>query len=166
MLKHACLAAVLLSTTALAQAIQVPCDPVTSKHVFVPSEDRFSCRPDLLGGAINTVEALPARALNTTFKPSTTRPVWVQYTVEISCTATLAGGQSGTVQLLSDGDATPTTVRGSALNANSVSLAIALTAVNTQRVPLSYMVPANHTVRLASSGTCAVSLVSSAEVAL
>lgn len=84
----------------------------------------------------------------------------------INCTATLAGGQNGTVQLLSDTASPPTTVRATARNENSVTLAIALTAVNNQTIPLSYLAPPNHNVRLATSFTgnsCTMSIVTQTE---
>lgn len=108
----------------------------------------------------------PSRTFNSNFTPHATKGVWVSYTVEISCVATLSGGQSGTVELRSDTNATPTTVRAQAYNANSVSLAIALTAVNTQRVQLSYFVPPGHNVRLVTSGSASISIVNQTEITL
>ena len=117
-------------------------------------------------GTVSVAASTPTRVLNTTFAPNSTRPVLVIYTVEISCTATLLGGQAGTVELRSDMAATPTTVRSSVSNANTVSLAIALTAVNTQRGVLTYLVPPGHNVRLVVSGSATITLVNQTEVTL
>lgn len=114
------------------------------------------------------VPSTPTRALNTSFIPNATYPSWVCYTIEITCTASLTGGQTGGVELRSDTAATPTTVRASVSNANSVSLAIALTAINTQRATVSYLVPAGHSVKLVSSstGSPSISIINQVEVAL
>jgi hypothetical protein len=107
-----------------------------------------------------------SRTLNSNFAPSATAPVLATYSVQIVCAASLVGGQSSTVELRSDASATPSTVRATAANANSVSLAIAITVSNTQTVPISYLVPAGHFVRLSATGTCTTTLVSQAEVEL
>lgn len=110
--------------------------------------------------------ATSTRTLNTTFTPDASNAVLVNYVISISCTATLLGGQTGTVELRSDAATTPTTVRGRISNQNSVSLAIALTAVNAQEAVLSYLVPPGHKVRLVSSGTATISLTAQSEVTL
>lgn len=117
-------------------------------------------------GVANLTPSTPARTLNSNFTPNSTNGVWCCYTVEISCTATLLGGQTGTIELRSDTSATPTTVRASTSNTNSVALALAITVVNTQRVPISYLVPPNHNVRLVSSGTATMSIIAQSEVVL
>lgn len=116
------------------------------------------------GITVNT----PSRSLNSDFQPSSTLPTMVFYTVELICTANLSGGETATVELRSDSASTPTTVRTTVRNANSVSLAIALTLVNTHVGVLSYIVPAGHNVRLVSSatGSPTITLLSSVEVAL
>lgn len=124
--------------------------------------DWGSCSAPALGASAST----SARALNTNFKPSTTLPVWVSYSIAFTCTASLAGGQTSAVELRSDTATTPTTVRATTGDQNSVSLAIAITSVNGQTASLTYLVPPNHNVRLASSGGCTVSIVSQSEVAL
>lgn len=95
----------------------------------------------------------PTRVLGTAFQPSTTKQVLVSYSVKITCTASLAGGQDGKIELLSDASNPPTTVRATAQNQNSVSLAIALTAVNAQTLQLSYWTPPGHFVLLKSTQT-------------
>lgn len=99
----------------------------------------------------------PGRSLNSTFTPSATKQVLCLYAVQIVCSASLAGGQNGRIRLLSDPPTTPasnpTTVRGEVQNQNSVSLAIALTAVNGQTGMLAYLCPAGHTVRLETAQT-------------
>lgn len=108
----------------------------------------------------------PSRTLNTTFTPDATKAVFVVYTIQIVCTATLIGGQTGAVQLLSDTASTPTTVRDTIANSNSVSLAIAVTVVNSQTASLHYLVPPNHNVKLVSSGTATISIISQSEVTI
>jgi len=119
---------------------------------------------------LTATPSTPSRSFNSNFTPSATKAVFVSYSVTIACTASLSGGQSATVELRSDTNATPTTVRAAVANANSVSLAIALTAVNTQTSVLSYVVPAGHSVRLAApsaGGTvCTTSIAAQTEVAL
>lgn len=117
-------------------------------------------------GSITYTPSTPSRTLNNNFTPSASDAVWVTYTIEITCTATLSGGQTGTVELRSDTNATPTTARSSISNSNSISLAIAITSSNTQRASVSYLVPANHNVRLVSSGTATISIVHQSEVAI
>lgn len=114
--------------------------------------------------------SIPSRTLNSAgFQPSTTKVVLVTYSVRITCTASLAGGQDGKIELMSDSNSTPTTVRATAQNRNSVSLAIALTAVNEQTTCLTYLVPIGHYIRLTSTqttGTPAFSIVSQTETVI
>lgn len=111
----------------------------------------------------------PGRSLNTTFKPSATKQVLCIYGVQITCTASLAGGANGRVRLLSDAASPPTTIRAEIQNQNSVSLAIALTAVNGQTGLLMYLCPADHNIRLETNnttGTPAFTLISQCEIPL
>lgn len=95
-----------------------------------------------------------ARTLNSAgFQPSATNAVFAVYSIQISCTASLTGGQAGQVQLLSDSNATPTTVRATIANQNTSGLTIGLTVVNNQTATLTYLVPAGHYVKLVSSNT-------------
>lgn len=115
--------------------------------------------------AITFSPANNARALNTNFTPSTTRDTFVGYSITSTCTASLIGGQTQTVELRSDSAASPTTVRATYTNANTVSLAIAITVTNTQAGQLSTIVPRGHSVRINSAGTCtAVSIISQVEI--
>lgn len=117
---------------------------------------------------IATTPSTPSRTLNSNFTPNATKAVFVCYTIEISCDATLIGGQSGTVDLRSDTNATPTTVRCQVQNLNAVLLGVGVTMRNTQRVCLSYIVPAGHNVRLvsASVGSPTISIVQQSEVVI
>lgn len=114
--------------------------------------------------------ATPARTLNSAgFQPSTTKAVWVTYSVRITCSASLSGNQDGKVELMCDANATPTTVRATVQNRNSVAIAIALTIVNEQTAQLSYLVPAGHYVRLISTqttGSPTITLINQAEVTI
>lgn len=107
----------------------------------------------ILGG-MTISQSSPARALNSAgFQPSVTKPCMVSYSVKITCTATILGGQDGKVELMCDANSTPTTVQATAQNRSSVSLAIALTAINEQTLPLTWLVPAGYYVRLISTQT-------------
>lgn len=108
----------------------------------------------------------PSRSLNVVFQPSAVNVTFVSYIIQISCTATLLGGQTGTVQLLSDQNSTPSTVRALVSNANSVSLALAITAVNDQKVQLCGFIQPGHNALLSSSGTATIAIISQTETAL
>lgn len=118
-------------------------------------------------GSVTYTASTPTRSLNTNFTPSASNGVFVSYSIAATCTATISGGQTSTFELRSDPNATPTTVRATSSVGNSVTLAIAITSINTQTAELSYLVPPGHNVRLVSSGTCtAVSIVSQSEVSI
>lgn len=95
------------------------------------------------------------RSLNTGFQVSTTRDSLVNYAVNVTTTASLTSGQTGTVaiDIASDSGFTTNLQSLSAVNGNSVSLAIALTAVQTVTATLSYYVPAAYYVRLRTVNT-------------
>lgn len=115
--------------------------------------------------AWTVVPANNSRALNTNYLLSSSVDTWVSYSVTSTCTATLIGGQTETIELRSDTATTPTTVRATYTNGNTVSLAIAITVTNTQASQLSYLVPRGHSIRINSTGTCtAVSIVSQVEL--
>lgn len=119
----------------------------------------------ILDGQV-TVNSSPGRSLDSTFQPSATRPVLVCYVIEFTTAATVAGGQTGTVELRSDAASPPTTVRGSVLDTLGVTLGISVNINHSSRVPLVYIVPAGHNVRLVSSGTATISLASQTEITL
>lgn len=129
-------------------------------------------RTIMAGAAVNTgasVTSSPGRSFNSTFTPSATKATLVCYTVEIACTANLVGGQAGRVRLLSDTSTPPTTERCQVYNENSVSLALAITAINKQRATLWHFVPPGHKVYLESTqvtGTPTITLVTQTEVTL
>lgn len=111
----------------------------------------------------------PARSLNAVFQPNATKAVDCSYSISITCTATLTGGQTGKVELFSDAVNPPTTLRSTLRNSNSVSLAIALTAVNEQTSLLNYLVPIGHYVKLLTTnvlGTPTFSMISQSESVL
>lgn len=103
---------------------------------------------------INKPTAIPnlvSRSLNTIFQPSTTKTILAKYDIRIACTASLAGGQEGSVVMeksLSSTFASGITQAGIIENKNSVSLAIALTAIQEVTLPLVGVIPANYYVRL------------------
>lgn len=92
-----------------------------------------------------------SRSLNTIFQVSATQDSFVNYSVDISCTSTLLGGQSGTVILemaTNSGFTTGVQTLAQFTNANSVSLAIAITVVQLNTACLSGYIPAGNFVRL------------------
>lgn len=141
---------------------------VTNGHTMSAGDNRTI----FAGASVNTgasVTSSPGRSLNSTFTPSATKATLVIYTIEIPCTANLSGGQAGRVRLLSDTSSPPTTERCQVYNESSVSLAIALTAVNKQRGILFHFVPPGHKVLLESTqvtGTPTISIVTQTEVTL
>ena len=112
--------------------------------------------------AVNT----PSRTFNANFTPHATRPVLCMYSVQIEAAAIVGTDQAGTVELRSDTNATPTTVRASVMNDMSITLGIGIGVTNKERSILMYLVPANHNVRLVTSGSAAMSLVHQTEVVL
>lgn len=120
-------------------------------------------------GPASVTPSASTRALNTAFQPSTTKPTLVSYSIKTQVTnPALAGTSTATVALMSDASNPPTTERGrvEATSGVGVSVTLALTTSNT--ATLSYIVPANHWVRLASTttGTGSVSIVSQVEETL
>lgn len=88
------------------------------------------------------------RTLNASFQASTTNNMLVNYSVDVNATATLIGGQDGRVILeTSPNNSTWTTV-DEAHNGNSVSLAIALTAIQNVSVHLSSVIPSGYWIRI------------------
>lgn len=96
------------------------------------------------------------RTLNSIFQPSTTHDVLGQYSVRIGCTASLAGGQEGAVVLEISTSATfasGVVEIGRIENKNSVSLAIALTAIQEVTLPLVGTIPSGYYARLRTVST-------------
>lgn len=92
-------------------------------------------------------------ALSTAYQPSTSRAVSVSIICKINCTSTLAGGQDGTVSLqISPDNITYTTV-ASLENSNSVSLAIAITAANSNQGALVGTVAPGYYYKLITTST-------------
>lgn len=113
-------------------------------------------------GAISSITPnTPSRSLGTAFQPSSTNHVRVCYTVAQSVTNPLLAGSSvAQVQLLSDTNNPPTTIRCRARMASSVGVAVAISITQEQSIPLEYLVPAGHYVRLVAttSGTASNSI--------
>lgn len=111
----------------------------------------------------------PARALGTAFRPSTTKATLCTYSVQVqAATPLLAGSATATVELLSDANATPTTVRARASVGQQVGLSVSIAITDSNVIPLSYIVPAGHYVLLKSTtaGTASTSIVAQVEEAL
>jgi hypothetical protein len=117
-------------------------------------------------GNVTSVNSAPGRAFNTNFTPHATRAVSAIYTVSLSGTVTLGGSVTGTVQLLSDTSTPPTTVRTSVTMTHALGLGVGVNSTITVPGTLTYVVPAGHNVRLATSGGATITLVSQTEVVL
>lgn len=104
-----------------------------------------------LPAATPPVQSSATRSLNSPFQLSTTRFALVFYSTDIACTSTLTGGQTGTVYLeicASSGFSSGVQTLSSFTNGNSVSLAIAITVVQTNTASLSGLVPPGYYARL------------------
>lgn len=112
----------------------------------------------------------PSRTLNSSgYQISASKPAYACYTIGSSCTTSLvAGSCSASVELRSDSNSTPTTVRGKTSIGLSGTLVVTLVLTNAQEVPVCYLVPPGHYVRLVSStsGTASVSISQQSEVVL
>lgn len=161
-------AAVAMTPTAGGPGVGSVCTKCDGTDFTGASTSTNSFQAQLDGKLDNSfIQSTPSRALNANFTPSSFKVTLVTYTISISASATIAGGgQTGTVELRSDTSATPTTARASVSNTNSVSLAIAVGVVNTQVAVLSWLVPAGYNVRLVSSGTATISILSQTEVTI
>lgn len=96
--------------------------------------------------------ATPARALNTAFQISATKAAFACYSIALSVTnPLLIGTSTAQVQLLSDSATTPTTLRATAAIGSGVGVTVTLALTTTNTIPVCYMVPAGHYVRLVSS---------------
>jgi hypothetical protein len=125
--------------------------------------------PDpVLAGALAAAfsDSTPTRALNANFTPSATRPVLCSYSGVWTGSLSLTGSQVGVIELRSDSAATPTTKRMDAQPQMSLGVAVALGS--TIGIPwlLSYLCPANHPVRLVTSGAGTFALTSQVEAVL
>lgn len=111
----------------------------------------------------------PSRSLNTTFQPSATKAVLTSYSIQLSVTnPLLVGTSSAQVQLLSDSSNPPTTVRATAGISSGVGITVTLALTTGNTIPVTYIVPAGHYVRLVSTttGTGSASIAAQAEEAL
>lgn len=110
-----------------------------------------------------------ARALNTVFQPHATKATAVNYSIAQSVTNPLiAGASTSLVTLLSDASNPPVTERGRVAMSSSVALAVAIAITQQQTVPLGYIVPPGHYVRLVAttSGTASNAIASQVEETL
>lgn len=111
----------------------------------------------------------PTRAIGTAFRPSTTKATLCTYSVQVqAATPLLAGSATATVELLSDANATPTTVRARASVGQQVGISVSIAITDSNVIPLSYIVPAGHYVLLKSTtaGTASTSIVAQTEETL
>lgn len=113
---------------------------------------------DLLRAALTPVT--PARALDTNFQPSATRPVFAVYTVKLAIS--LLTTTTVTVELRSDAANPPTTVRAQAHNSSTPAIDLD----SQVDIPMAYIVPTGHFVRLQTSGTGTATLVRQTEIVL
>lgn len=118
--------------------------------------------------ALAPVESTPSRTLNSAFQPSATKPTLCVYTVRCSTTLTAIGTSTAQVDLLSDVNTSPTTVRASGRNTQVIGVGITINQQTGTDVTLTYLVPAGHYVKLASTlaGGGTATLISQTEIAL
>lgn len=124
-----------------------------------------------LDGKLNNAFTVstPTRTLNSNFTPNATKAVLCIYSVKTQVTnPLLVGTSTATVQLLSDTATTPTTERARAEASSGVGITVTVALTTSNTATLTYLCPAGHKVRLASttSGTGSVSIVSQTEIAL
>jgi hypothetical protein len=117
-------------------------------------------------GTMSVTLTTPSRALNSTFTPHATRPTLCMYTIEITAVASLTSGDAGTVELRSDTNSPPTTVRSSCKSDYNITLGLSIGWTHVGRYELTYICPANHNVRLVSSGTATMTIVNQTECTL
>lgn len=131
-----------------------------------PKGDTGATGPAGLG---TVTPSTPTRAIGTAFRPSTTKATLCTYSVQVqAATPLLAGSATATVELISDANATPTTVRARASVGQQVGLAVSVAITDSNVIPLSYIVPAGHYVLLKSTttGTASTSIVAQTEETL
>lgn len=96
----------------------------------------------------------PARALATNFQPSATKATFVSYTTMLTVTnPLLAGTSTAQISLFSDASNPPTTERARHYLSSGVGLAVAVAITQIETLPLQYICPAGHFVRLVATTT-------------
>lgn len=165
-------------TNAAATPVQPTWDTLAGKPSTFPPSNHSHAITDVSGlqtalegklSSIAVTPSTPTRALNAAFRPSTTKATLVNYSVQVqAATPLLAGSATATVELLSDANATPTTVRARASVGQQVGLSVSVAITDSNVIPLSYIVPAGHYVLLKSTvaGTASASIVAQTEEAL
>lgn len=101
-------------------------------------------------------QSASSRTLNSCFQISASRDADVRYSVQVTSTANLIGGQTGSVFLetYSDSGCSLNTQELSRfVNGNSVSLAIALTAIQIVGQPVNGYIPAGSYVKIRTANT-------------
>lgn len=118
-------------------------------------------------GTVTYTPSTPSRSLNSNFTPSSSNAVMACYSIKISCSVSLGGSCEGNVELRSDANTTPTAVRAQTSMSLGGTLVVGLALSNNQTVPVCYLVPPSHNVRLVSttvSGSPSFSIISQSEV--
>jgi len=123
-----------------------------------------------VGPAVIVTSTTPARVFGTAFQPNATRASFCSYSAKIACVAAIGGGaQEGKIELLSDAANPPTTVRATMANRLSLALALTLSVTDEKTMPLYYLVPAGHYVKLVTTqvvGTPTFTLITQVEESL
>jgi hypothetical protein len=116
---------------------------------------------------ITSVNTSPGRTLNSVgYQPHATRPTVVMYSVRFLAILSLGGDDIGTLELRSDSGATPTTVVVKAEARHALGVGVGVGSTVDLTIPVVYLVPPGHYVRLVSSGDATVNLVSQTEIVL
>lgn len=111
----------------------------------------------------------PSRVLNSAFQPNAAKVTQCSYSVFTSVTnPLLAGSSTASCILLSDAANPPTTERCRTTLASAVALTVGVQITNSQTIPLDYIVPPGHYVKLlsATTGTASTSIASQTEETL
>lgn len=165
-------------TSAAATPAQPTWDTLSGKPSTFPPAAHSHAISDVTGlqsaldgklSSIAVTPSTPTRAIGTAFRPSTTKATLCTYSVQVqAATPLLAGSATATVELLSDANATPTTVRARASVGQQVGLSVSIAITDSNVIPLSYIVPAGHYVLLKSTvaGTASTSIVAQTEETL
>lgn len=147
----ASIAAGIVSTLSPGASATVTNSGTSSAAVFDFGIPQGAVGPAGLG---TVTPSTPSRVIGTAFQPSTTKATACAYSVLLTVTnPLLAGTSTAQVSLFSDASNPPTTERCRATAGSSVGLTVTVQIATSNTILLSYIVPANHFVKLVSTTT-------------